>query len=535
MGIRVSTLLAISRRRQAVASVILTGVMITGLGSGFARTAYAIGCPPQSVNYGTVTSTVSVPADATYRVWTRMKAPDASNTTYLIDIDGNSCYSVGGAGVPVNTWTWVAHHDGSSTAKIDVPLTKGNHTIKFVGNAPNVKVDRLVLAADLACLPTGDGANCDIPPDTADPTVQLTAPAVGSTVRGTVAVTANASDNVGVKRVEFFLNGALLGTDTSAPYTINLDTTTQPNGSHSISARAYDAASRSASDTYRITIQNSGDTQAPSVPAGVTATAPEAKKVVLKWTASSDNVGVKGYRISRDGVPLTTVEGNTTYTDATVLPSTTYSYRVAAYDAAGNTSINAAAVSIKTPAVADVQPPTKPESLTATALSSTQIDLKWTASSDNVGVAGYDVYRVAGSATATKVATNIKGTSFGDAKLNPNTRYTYYVVARDSAGNLSPASAKVSAQTKSAPKRLSIRGVVRDEASHKPVAHALVTFRSGTSTKYYATNKRGEYAINHLADGRYVLTYKADGYRSAAATITMHGQAITKDINLRKR
>jgi chitodextrinase len=523
------------KRRNSVLSVLLAGILVIGVVIGLGGRARAAACPPQSVDYGTVTTTATVPADATYRIWTRMKVPDASNNTYLIDIDNTNCFNVGGAGVPANAWTWVAHRDGTVASKIDVSLKKGAHTIKFVGNKPNVKVDRLVLAADLACVPTGDGGNCDVPPDAVDPTAQLTAPAANSTVSGTVALTANATDNVGVTRVEFFLNGALVGTDTSAPYSVNLDSKAQPNGTHTLSVRAYDAAQRSGSDSYRITIQNAGDTQAPTVPAGLTATAPESKKVVLKWNASTDNVGVKGYSLTRNGVPLTTVTGVTTYTDTAVLPNTAYEYQVAAYDAANNKSSASAKVSVKTPAMVDVQVPSVPSSLSATGISTTQIDLKWNASTDNVGVAGYDIFRATGNGSSSKIATNVNATSYGDASLAANTSYTYYVVARDSAGNVSPASTKVSAKTLATTKRTVVRGVIRDEHSGKPIKHAVVIIRTNHNTRVYIANHRGEYKINNLKDGQYKLTYRAWGYQSTAATITTNNDTIIKDVTLHKR
>src|SRR5438046_2635804 len=73
------------------------------------------------------------------------------------------------------------------------------------------------------------------PPDTTPPTVSITSPGNGATVSGTIAVTASASDNVGVAGVQFKLDGANLGAeDTSSPYGVSWNTTTVPNGSHSL-------------------------------------------------------------------------------------------------------------------------------------------------------------------------------------------------------------------------------------------------------------------------------------------------------------
>jgi hypothetical protein len=67
------------------------------------------------------------------------------------------------------------------------------------------------------------------PPDVTPPTVSITSPAAGN-VSGTVTIAANAADNVGVSRVEFYVNGTLVGTDNAAPYTYSWNTTTLPNG-----------------------------------------------------------------------------------------------------------------------------------------------------------------------------------------------------------------------------------------------------------------------------------------------------------------
>jgi beta-lactamase superfamily II metal-dependent hydrolase len=78
--------------------------------------------------------------------------------------------------------------------------------------------------------------------DTILPVTSITAPLAGATVSGTTTVTASASDNVGVTKVEFYLDGALKFTDTTSPYSWSWDTTTATNGSHSLTSKAYDAA-----------------------------------------------------------------------------------------------------------------------------------------------------------------------------------------------------------------------------------------------------------------------------------------------------
>jgi hypothetical protein len=93
--------------------------------------------------------------------------------------------------------------------------------------------------------------------DTTPPTTSITSPANGATVSGTVTVSANASDNVGVSRVELYVDGTLAGTDTSSPYQIAWNTTTTSNGGHSLQTRAYDAAGNvGSSATVSVTVNN---------------------------------------------------------------------------------------------------------------------------------------------------------------------------------------------------------------------------------------------------------------------------------------
>jgi chitodextrinase len=186
------------------------------------------------------------------------------------------------------------------------------------------------------------------------------------------------------------------------------------------------------------------DTTPPSTPAGLTAKAASSSQINLVWLASTDNVGVTGYRVYKDGALIGTTR-STSYASTGLSPSSSYTYAVAAYDAAGNVSPMSASASATTLAVADNTAPSTPASLTAAAVSSSQINLSWTASSDNVGVTGYKIYKN-GSIIATATAT----TAYSDTGLSASTTYSYAVSAFDAAGNLSSMSTSASATTKAA-------------------------------------------------------------------------------------
>src|SRR5882762_7108061 len=186
------------------------------------------------------------------------------------------------------------------------------------------------------------------------------------------------------------------------------------------------------------------DATPPTAPTALAATASSSTHIGLTWTASTDNVGVTGYRIERcTGASCTsfaqigTTTGATTFSDSGLTASTSYTYRVRATDAAGNLSNFSNTSSATTQAGSDTTPPTPPTALAATASSSTQVGLTWTASTDNVGVTGYRVERCTGSGCTSfaQIATSSL-TSFSDSGLTASTSYSYRVRTTDAAGNL---------------------------------------------------------------------------------------------------
>lgn len=89
---------------------------------------------------------------------------------------------------------------------------------------------------------TSSGVVVTVNNETVPPTTWLTSPAPGTSVAMTVTLTAEASDNVGVTRVEFYRGSTLLGTDSTAPYSITWNTQSVPNGGYALTSKAYDAA-----------------------------------------------------------------------------------------------------------------------------------------------------------------------------------------------------------------------------------------------------------------------------------------------------
>jgi glucose/arabinose dehydrogenase/PKD repeat protein len=176
----------------------------------------------------------------------------------------------------------------------------------------------------------------------------------------------------------------------------------------------------------------SPDNEPPAAPTGLTASAPSQDRVDLSWAAATDNVGVIGYEIYRDGQLLATRGTATTWSDTTVAGGTTYEYAVRALDAASNRSAASNAAGVTTPAAPDTQAPAAPTELVAQAPSPNRVELSWTAATDDVGVTAHEIYR-----DGALLATLGAGTTYSDTGVAARTTYEYAVRALDAAGNRS--------------------------------------------------------------------------------------------------
>lgn len=183
---------------------------------------------------------------------------------------------------------------------------------------------------------------------------------------------------------------------------------------------------------------SSNDTQAPTPPTGLSISALACRSATLNWKASTDNVGVAYYDIYRDGQALGTVNASTLTAQLTLTPGASWGVYVNARDSAGNVSQASTSLQVKVPQCdVDTQAPSVPTGLRGT-VAGTTATLTWNASSDNVGVIGYDIYR-----SSTKVG-NASTLAYTDTGLAANTTYQYTVAARDAQGNVSPRGTTVS-------------------------------------------------------------------------------------------
>jgi len=185
-----------------------------------------------------------------------------------------------------------------------------------------------------------------VSPDTTLPTISISSPANGATVSGTITISASASDNTAVTKVEFYLDGDLIGTDTASPYSMSWDTTLLTDGSYTLQAKAYDAAGNAGSSSFvTVTVSNIIDNTPPTVlityPADGSTFA-RRSKVTITATAT-DNVAVAKVEFYVKG-KLQCVGTTGPYTcnwNVPSKPSQTYQLQAKAYDAKGNTALSA--------------------------------------------------------------------------------------------------------------------------------------------------------------------------------------------------
>ncbi|WP_395794775.1 PHB depolymerase family esterase [Aquimonas sp.] len=182
--------------------------------------------------------------------------------------------------------------------------------------------------------------------DSQAPTVSLTAPTAGSSVNGTVTVSASANDNIGIERVEFLLDGALLGSDASAPYSISWNSALSVNGSHSLQARALDLVGNGGSSAV-VSVTVSGglsDTTPPSISLVFPTAGAVLSGSVSLSAQANDDFGVSGVQFLLDGSVIGSVSAapwSLNWNSASVAEGS-YAISARAFDAAGNSATSAA-------------------------------------------------------------------------------------------------------------------------------------------------------------------------------------------------
>jgi chitodextrinase len=277
-------------------------------------------------------------------------------------------------------------------------------------------------------------------PDTTPPTTPT-----GVTVSGTTStnstytqipltVSWNAStDNVGVAGYYVYRNRTKITTSTTAFTGTSITDTVTP-GTYTYTVVAYDAAQNFSDQSAPGTITILVDNAPPSIPTNLSAQQVSATGVNLSWATSTDGIGVAGYQVYRNGIQIASAAGPS-YADGGLSTGVTYTYAVAAYDAAGNISELSPTVQVNTQPLTG---PSVPQIYSATALGTSTVDISWTPSSDILAITAYTIYR-----NGTQIA-SVTSTSYMDEALASGT-YAYSVSATDVSGVVSAQSATATA------------------------------------------------------------------------------------------
>jgi chitodextrinase len=407
------------------------------------------------------------------------------------------------------------------------------------GTTYNIGLTAIDAAGNESNVKFAQGPETTSPCSTADGTAPSVPTALAASGIGQTSVTLSwsaSSDNVGVVGYGRYLGGALLSSATGTSFTfsgLSCGTT------YTLAVDAYDAAgnrSAKASVSARTSAcpssPPSSDTTPPSVPDNEVTTGVSQTTVSLAWSASTDNVGVVGYRLYKNNV-LTATVADTSYTFTGLSCGTTYMMGLTAIDAAGNESnvIFAQGPESTSPcSTADATAPSIPAALATSSISQSSITLSWGASTDNVAVSGYGRYL---NGTLLSSAT---GTSYTFTGLGCGTTYTLAVDAYDAAGNRS-AKAAVSAATSACSGGDTTAPSPPSALASSAISQTSVTLSWGASTDNVAVTGYGRYRDGSLLSTgtgtsysytglscgtTYALgvdAYDAAGNRSARATV----------------
>ncbi len=342
-----------------------------------------------------------------------------------------------------------------------------------------------------------------LPVDSVPPSAVTTLAASSTTTTGTQLSWSASTDNIGVTGYHVFRNGTEVGTTTATNYTASGLT---QSTSYNFSVLAADAAGNLsvAGNTVNVTTLSGADSEPPSAVTTLAASSTTTTGTQLSWSASTDNIGVTGYHVFRDGTEVGTTTA-TNYTASGLTQSTSYNFSVLAADAAGNLSAAGNTVNVTTLSAADSEPPSAVTTLAASSTTTTGTQLSWSASTDNIGVTGYHVFRD-GTEVGTTTATNYTASG-----LTQSTSYNFSVLAADAAGNLSAAGNTVNVTT--------LSGADSEPPSAVTTLAASSTTTTGTQLSWSAsTDNIGVTGYHVFRDGTEVGTTTATNYTASGLT-----------------
>jgi len=202
---------------------------------------------------------VSIPSNATSAIlgfWLHVDTAETTTTTAYDTLTVQVRNTSGTVLSTPATFSNLNHAVGYQQQTMDLTSFKGQTIQIFLQGKEDYALQTSFVVDDFALNVTTPGA------DTVPPTTSITSPSSGATVSGTVVVNATASDNVGVTQLQILIDGSVVASNAnSTSLSFNFNTTSLPNGSHTILSKAFDAAGNvGTSSTVTVTVSNSGGT-----------------------------------------------------------------------------------------------------------------------------------------------------------------------------------------------------------------------------------------------------------------------------------
>jgi chitodextrinase len=260
--------------------------------------------------------------------------------------------------------------------------------------------------------------------------------------------------NVSVNSVNFyFVSGQsyYLGVDSTPPYSVNAAIPLFSSSGHSlkcVASLSNGEMIEASKMNFKLDQTTVADTSAPSTPANFAASNISQNSLNLSWSMSTDNIGVVGYRIYRNGSMIATATG-LSHTVSGLTAATNYTFAIQAIDAAQNLSVQSPNISVTTLAAPDVTAPSVPSGLASNTISTNSFNLTWNASSDNVGVLSYKISEA--SSKFAEIIVTHPTLNRSITGLSASTAYSVRIKACDAAGNCSADSANLVVSTLNPP------------------------------------------------------------------------------------
>ncbi|MCR1025107.1 fibronectin type III domain-containing protein [Cellulophaga baltica] len=329
---------------------------------------------------------------------------------------------------------------------VSIGFTGGNTTFEVSGLAPETTYNFTIAAIDAAANSSVQSNSVSVTTlaliDTEAPTVPTALIANNITTTSVSLNWTAATDNVAVIDYEVFQDGVSIGlTGGTATFEVSA---LAPETDYNFTVVALDAATNVSAQSNNLSISTLAlpDTEAPTVPTALIANNIATTSVSLNWTAATDNVAVTDYEVFQEGVSLGLSGGTTTFLVDGLTPETAYNFTVAALDASANTSGQSTSISVNTLAIPDTEAPTIPTNLVVDNITTTSVNLSWTAATDNIDVVDYEIFQdgVAIGLSSGSVVFAVNG-------LTPETTYDFTITALDAAANSSAVSESITVLT----------------------------------------------------------------------------------------